>query len=536
MRRAQLPRPVTVLAAAVALTLTVVLVVALPRGGDSAAHLYRTGLVRDGALLWDTHWYGGHYPLAGYSGLYYPLAALVGNVPLAVAAAALAAALFASIAVRAWGEAGRWPALAFALVAPAPVILGQWPYVAGLAAVLGAIRALQARRTLLALLAAAVALSLSPLAFGLLAVALAGIALVRPRPVRSRLVVGAGLAALAAAQLVVLSVFPAAQEFVFPAEQLPLALGAAVPVAALALWRMPRDPLAAVLGVWVAAILVAFVAPLPLGENVTRPRWLLFPLALAVVLRVGFRPRWLAGLALAAALVANAVPYASFVRGAPLSREHDEVFWAPLVAFLDEHGSPEHRVEVVPTASNWEALYVPRAGHPLARGWFRQLDLARNDVLYEEPLDPAAYHRWLRANAVRHVALPRIRLDQRGAEPEARLLASGASGLRPVLETGDWTVYELPDATPLLTGPGPAVVTAHDHDGIVGRVSSHGTYRLRVRFTPFWHVAEGDACLLRAQDGNTLLRFAEPGRFALGVRGGLREAAGAVTRRPPAAC
>lgn len=536
MRSPPRPSGVVALAGALAALLGGLLVALLPRGGDTAAHLYRTELVEDGVLLWDTFWYGGHYPLAGYSGLYHPLAAVVGNVPLALAASALSAALFASIALRAWGRTGRWPALAFALVAPAPVLLGQWPYAAGLAAALGAVRALQARRTALAVAASALALAFSPLAFALLCLVLAGALLVRPEPVAHRAAVAAALVTLAALQVLVLELFSAAQEFVFPAEQLPLALAAVVPVAALALLRMPRDPLAAVLGVWVVAILVAFAAPVPLGENVTRPRWLLFPVALAVALRVRFRPRVLAALALAAAFLANAVPYASFVRGAPLSREHDRAFWAPLLALLDEEGSPEHRVEVVPTASHWEALYVPQAGHALARGWFRQLDLARNGLLYEEALEPTAYRAWLRANAVRYVAVPRIRLDQRGAEAEARLLASGRSGLEEVLRTDDWTVWELPAATPLLTGPGPGRVTVHEHDRIEGRVGAAGTYLLRVRFTPFWHVLEGDVCVLRTREGATLLRFSRPGRFALGVRGGPDALASAATGAPPAAC
>ena len=58
-----------------------------PAPGDAPVHLYRTFLVRDGALIWDNFWYAGTYPLASYSLLYYLPAALIGNLPLVFAAA-----------------------------------------------------------------------------------------------------------------------------------------------------------------------------------------------------------------------------------------------------------------------------------------------------------------------------------------------------------------------------------------------------------------------------------------------------------------
>src|SRR5262249_12063083 len=57
-------------------------------------------------------------------------------------------------------------------------------------------------------------------------------------------------------------------------------------------------------------------------------------------------------------------------------------FWQPALAYLDTHAEPGYRVEVVPTAAHWEAYWIPRAGYPLARGWYRQLDMIDNTVLY----------------------------------------------------------------------------------------------------------------------------------------------------------
>src|SRR5687767_10229975 len=55
------------------------LIALTPTGGDAAAHLYRTLLVREGVFVWDNLWFAGQYPLASYSLLYYLPAALVGN-------------------------------------------------------------------------------------------------------------------------------------------------------------------------------------------------------------------------------------------------------------------------------------------------------------------------------------------------------------------------------------------------------------------------------------------------------------------------
>src|SRR5918999_5782924 len=111
------------LAGGVACAGSALLVALGPETGDAPAHLYRTLLVREGVFVWDNHWYGGHYPLASYSLLYYLPAALVGNLPLVFAACVLSAALFASLVEREWGVAGRWPARAFGVLAAGAVFL-----------------------------------------------------------------------------------------------------------------------------------------------------------------------------------------------------------------------------------------------------------------------------------------------------------------------------------------------------------------------------------------------------------------------------
>src|SRR5918996_5127517 len=145
--RAVAARSDTLVAAGLAAVSALLVAWLAPPGGDAAAHLYRTELLRDGVVLWDNLWFAGHYPLASYSPLYYLPSALVGNVPLVVAAAIVSAALFASLATRQWGEAARWPARCFGVLAAGPLFTGTYSYALGLAAALGALRLVQAGRS-----------------------------------------------------------------------------------------------------------------------------------------------------------------------------------------------------------------------------------------------------------------------------------------------------------------------------------------------------------------------------------------------------
>jgi hypothetical protein len=484
-----------------------------PPGGDTAAHLYRTELVRDGVALWDNLWFAGHYPLASYSLLYYLPAAVVGNVPLVVGAAVASAALFAALAHSEWGDAARWPARAFAILAAGPLFTGTYSYALGLAAALAALRLLQLGRPWLGVACAGLALGFSPLAFAFLCLALAAIALARRR-LDVRVVVG--LAALAAAQLLVLAVFPSEGRYPFSPLSLAAVLATSTLAAALAVCAPGGRPLAAFFVLWALVCATAFLVPSPFGDNLTRLRGVVLPLVLLAALLARFRPRPLALAALAVALVYNLGPDVSALpkRAADAETSHDS-FWAPALAFLRAHPSPVHRVEVVPTFGHWEAWWVPRAGFALARGWYRQLDIAENPELYRPRLSPAAYRGWLERMGVRFVLLPQARLGPLGARDEAELLRSGRSGLAEVLRTRGWRIYELPRARPLLTGPARARIESLSHDAVSGSVAAPGSYRLRIRYTPYWRVERGSLCLARAADGMTTLVASAPGGFAL---------------------
>jgi hypothetical protein len=529
------PRREILIAGGVACIGAALLVSLAPQTGDAPAHLYRTLLVREGVYVWDNLWYGGHYPIASYSLLYYLPAALVGNLPLVFAAVVASAALFASIVQREWGAASHWPARAFAVLAVGPIFVGTYSYALGLAAGLGALRALQSGNRWVAVGAAALTLGFSPLAFVFLCLVLLAVALAR-RAGPHALAFVAALGGIAAIQLAAVVFFPSSGPYPFRALELAAVLTVSVLGAELARRARHGALLGAIFLVWGAASIAIFALSTPLGENLTRLRSVVFPLMLLTAFVARFRPRLLTALALSAALVYNVAPYAGAALDRTDVRAADRSFWAPAVAFLGERSSPNYRVEVVPTFDHWEAYWLPAAGIPLARGWYRQIDIARNELFYEKALQPPAYRNWLRGMGVRFVVLPATRLGQKGEEREAALLRSGRSGLRSAFRSPQLQIFEVPRPEPILTGPGSPVLMRLDHAGIEGRLSAAGSYRLKVRYTRYWRVEAGAVCVERSPGGMTILRATQPGRFALDVPDGPAGLVRSLVGRAPAHC
>ena len=511
-----------VLAAAVALPLALL----GPSGGDEPAHLYRTELVRHGIFVWDGYWFAGHYPLASYSLLYYFPAALFGNLQLTVAAIVASAALFAAIAREEWSRDAFWPSICFAVVASGPLFTGTYPFALGLLTALGTLRSLQRGQVWVAAGCVALTLGFSPLALLFLCIALVAIALVRRKFDRPVIVLGITVCLVGAFQSIALAAF--AQDATYPffrVGELVAVLAAGIIGTALSL-QSPRGRLLGVFfALWTLAALLAFVIPTPVGENISRLRGYLLPLILLAAILAGFRPRWLTVLALGGALAYTFIPYVGAAPYRTDSRPAHASFWAPAIAFLRAHEQPGYRVEVVPTNDHWEGYWIPHEGFPLARGWYRQLDYAQNPLFYEQPLEPSEYLAWLHSTAVDYVLLPNTQIGRAGEEREVDLLTSGRSGLRLVLSTPNWKVWQVPDATPMLTGPGEARITRYGHDEIDGVTSAAGDYGLAVRFTNYWRILAGSICLAEARDGMTVLRAEQPGPFRLRIELGARGSA-----------
>jgi hypothetical protein len=487
-----------------------------PAPGDAAVHLYRTFLVRHGDLVWDNYWYEGHYPLAGYSLFYYLPAAVVGNLALVLAATVVSAALFASIAHREWGEAALWPSRVFSVCVAAPLFTGLYSYSFGFAAMLGTVRALQSKRSGIAVLLAALTLGFSPLAFAFLCLLLGSMLVARRQLTRRVLWVGAAVAALALFEVALLKLFPSKGVYPFHAVNLVSVVGVSV-LGVLVARRAERgNVLAAFFVLWGAGSILASLVASPIGDNWTRLDEVVFPVVLLAVWLARFQPRWLAALALAGAFAYNVTPYLLLIPYRLDQRPATAAYWRDPIDFLRAHAEPGFRVEVVPTAAHWESYWLPTAGFPLARGWYRQVDLVDNKVLYGKQIEPAAYRAWLSRTSVEYVLLPSTQLDFVAASQEAKLLRSGRSGLVVERRTPDWTIYRVPDSTPLLTGPAAARIDVFGHSTIGGRVSAPGRYLLRVRYAPIWRT-HGGVCLSQAPGGMTYLQAASAGTFSLTV-------------------
>jgi hypothetical protein len=511
---AQADRRVLLICGGIGALVALLLLGAVPVGGDAAAHLYRTLLVKHGALVWDNLWFAGQYPLVSYSLFYYLPAAVLGNNLLGAVGVVLSAVLFASLVLRRWGQVARWPAYSFAVLTGGQLFTGDYPYTLGFTALLATIWALQRRRMWLAVLCAALTLGCSPLAFLFLCLAL--FALYRPStyPRSLALVFALTIVALGAVEFAALWLFPS-HGLYYPFTFWRFLLGVPVGVLGFALALRGRGglPLASLFAVWTIAVIGGYFIPSPVGHNLLRPSALVFPLMLLAALLAGFKPRWLAIPAIAAAFAANVVPYLTMIpaRSDPAAKAS---FWAPMLDYVARHSDANFRLEVVPTINHWESYYVPRAGYPIARGWYQQLDSGDNPDLYRGPLMPTTYRAWLRSAGVRFV-LAAHDDPASGSAPEANLLASGHSGLVKVLEGSSGVVYELPNATPILTGPTPSAITSQTFSGIAGWVSRPGSYFLRVHYTPYWSLKRGSLCLRRGPNGMTQLRVQQPGPFLL---------------------
>jgi hypothetical protein len=492
-----------------------------PAPGDAPVHLYRTFLVRDGALVWDNFWYAGTYPLASYSLLYYLPAAVVGNLPLVFVAAVASTVLFSSIALREWGNAALWPSRIFGVLAAAPLFTGLYAYTLGFAAMLATLKLLQLRRFWLAAILAAATVGFSPLAFAFLCLIVGSYAISRRQIARRHVWFGAALGLAAGIEVAALVLFPGAGGGVYPFHWIDFVTVLGVSTLGVLVARRARGagPLVAFYALWGLCSVVIYIVPSPLGDNWTRLSAFIFPVMLLTASLAGFQPRRLVVLALAAAFAYNLVPYALLVPSRLGNDTQQASFWRPAIRFLRGHQQPGFRVEVVPTAEHWEAYWIPKSGFPLARGWYRQLDVADNPTLYAKHLDATAYRHWLRSAAVRYVLLSTTApLDWEGGPQEARLLRSPGSGLKAVFRSRDWTIYELPHATPLLTGPASPVITSFGHTAIRGQVFAAGRYLVRAHYSPYLRL-QGGGCVAPGPDKMTYLDLTGPQRFALSVPG-----------------
>jgi hypothetical protein len=463
---------------------------------DLAAHTFRAEYFEEhGFAIWNNTWYGGHYLLA-YSVLFPPLAALLSPVWVGAVAAVASAYLFDRLVREQWGERARWAGLWFAAFGALALLANGWlVFALGTAFALGTLRALQLGHPALAVgLAAGSALS-SPVATVFLAlVAVAG--------VRRR---GLAIAIAALAVLALLGLlFPEGGEFPFWfSAWWPLALFCAL--ALLATRGTGEREVRAVLIVYLALATLAWVVASPVGGNATRLGALFGgPVVLAIVL--ARTPQRLRAPVVVAALVMGLAwqvvsPYRQVAESLD-DPSTERPYYAPVKEWLRVNGARNARIEIPQTFNHWEAAYVAPE-FSLARGWLRQLDRERNSIFYDgrEPTH-ARYRAWLYENGIRWVAASDAELDY-SAVDEDRLIRQDPRYLRLRARLDHWDVYEVVGGRGLVRGP--ARLAQLGPESFTLAFARPGLAQVRVRYTPYWHVAEGPGCVGKSGDW-TLVR------------------------------
>jgi hypothetical protein len=468
-----------------------------PPGSDLAAHAYqRTVFLEHGFTLWNNFWYAGRYSFVSYSVIYYPLAALLGIRLLAVATIALAALAFTAVLWREWGPTTRWSSRSFAVVWAGIVLSAAFPFALGFALALLAIWALQAGRRWRFAALATLSLAASPVAFLLLVVVLAGVALARHASVPANWVPYAAIAVAGTAELVLWRLFPGGGAYPFSFAE--IAAGVVFCLLGLAFtWRVESARvLRFVFAVYLVASVVSYLVPSAIGENIERLRYVAIPLAVLVLSLRRWRPL-LPGLAVIALAISwNLSPLAASYASGKADVTAKKSAWPAAIAFLHAHLGPSYRVEAVDTSGHWPAVYLADARIPLARGWFRQDDFPQNEVLYSK-LGAKTYLAWLRGLGVRYVVLSSAPPDY-SARAEAALIRSGRAGLQPVFFTSELTVYAVPKPRSIVTGPDKPRLVMLTQERIGVAVHRGGDYRIAVRWSPYWRASGG--CLSEGKD------------------------------------
>ncbi|MEV5338655.1 MFS transporter [Streptomyces sp. NPDC052676] len=464
-------------------------------GGDLAAQdAWAEFVGRHPDSAYNLAWYGGMHPVS-YSVVSPYLMSLLGVRTTMMIAGTLSAGLLTTILVR--SRAVRrplWPALAgvfgllgnaasgrvtfglgtlFALAAVAAVFC--WPY---------RWRHKRWAKALCAAPLAALATMSSPVAglfVGLVAVALF---LQKRRP---------GAWALGLGPSVVVAV--SAWAFPFSGTQ-PMGFGSAVlPMlyALLVFLLVPREwvTVRITAAVYFLAVLLVWLISSQIGSNITRLAMLFAGVALVAALpfAVPRSRKW----------YALVVSFAGFVGWIGFKSVDDVVHttprasWArelaPLVNELQEVGADKGRVEVVPAASHREASALAPYVN-LARGWNRQADMERNPLFYDDTLNSANYHLWLKRWAVHFVVLPKDEPDGDGGQRERELVQRGLPYLEQIWGDANWQLFRVKDPAPLADPP--ATVERAEQGEMTLRVSEPGRVLIRVPYSPWLKLVDAE--------------------------------------------
>ncbi|MFB7555574.1 hypothetical protein [Streptomyces brevispora] len=481
-------------------------------GGDLAAQLAWSGFTaRHPGSAYNLSWYGGIHT-AGYSVISSYLMALFGVRTVTVAAGIAGSWLMALLFVRTGMRHPLVPAVLASLALWCNVASGRTTFALGVA--IGLVACLYVHRTVVPLVAGALASMASPVA-GLFLV-VAGAAYLLDRQWRKGVVLIVPFVVVVAT---VTLLFPGSGEQPMHANRLwmPLLVCAALAVAAPPgrEWRVPR--FGAV--VYAVGVLLTFLIASPIGTNVERLLGLVaVPVLFAALLALVRERAWVRTVVIAVALGLSAHWLADKTLD-DLSVSDGVPSWAArtdgVVGELRRLDADLTRVEVVPARNHREATVLARHVN-MARGWNRQLDVERGRLFYDGTLSTATYRAWLDRWAVGYVVLHHGKPDG-PAEAEAALVRSGLPWLRQVWQDDGWTIYRVRDAVPLVAAP--AAVVSGGEAELVVRVPEAGSVTVRLAYSPWLRAREvgghGTGGCLR-QDGDwTELTVPKGGTYRL---------------------
>ncbi len=476
-----------------------------PPGNDLAAHAYlRWEFLQHGLVFWNNYWYSGRSSYVTYSPLYYPLAGLIGIRLLATITIAASAFAFSMLLGRQWGAAGRWSSRSFAVLWAGIVFSAAFPFELGAMLALLALWALQARRQKSFFVLSFLTMLASPLAFVFLLLVVAAFGLAGGgKDLRRWRGPALALAVCLLPGLIAWRMFPSTGRYPFQLTTL-LEIVAFCALGAALTWRVEQARLVRwIFPLYLAVGLVVFACSSQLGSNIGRLRLFALPITLLVFSLRNYRPRLLVAPALILALLWNLGPIVDGFDKGRSDPSDNRQYWAPAIDFLHERLTPSYRVESVDTVNHWAAVYLPQAGIPIVRGWFRQDDYPQNEILYnDDDLSSRSYLGWLRSLGVRYVILTNAPGDY-SSRDEAKLIRAGHSGLEEVFRSSNLTIYEVPRPRSMITGPGRPRVLGMGASTIRLELPGPGRYRLALRYSPYLRAA--GVCVRRSADGMTEL-------------------------------
>lgn len=462
-------------------------------GGDLAAQdAWAEFVGRYPDSAYNLAWYGGMHAVS-YSMVSPYLMSVLGVRTTMMIAGTVSAALLMLILVRCRPVRNPlWPALAGVFAFLCNAISGRVTFGLGTAFALGAVavvfcwphrwRYKRWAKALCAAPLAALATMSSPVAGLFVGLVAAALFLQKRRP--GAWALGLGPTAVVAVSALAFP-FSGTQPMGFGSTVLPLLFSVVTYTVVPRDWKTVRIT-AAVYGL---SVLLVWLISSQIGSNITRLPMLFAGVVLMAALPFAVpRTRKWYVIVLAMATFAGWIGFKSvddIIHTTPAAGWAREL--APLVNELQEVGAEKGRVEVVPARSHREASALAPYVN-LARGWNRQADMERNPLFYDDTLNSANYHDWLKRWAVHFVVLPKDEPDPGGAERERELVQRGMPYLKQIWGDANWQLFRVTDPTSLAE-PNTVVERAGQTE-VTMKVAKPGRILIRIPYSPWLSVVD----------------------------------------------